>query len=1036
MDSNSSIDILTGANGVGPKTIPNFKEAGFETAEEVGNCTPEELDEKVSGVGYSTAISVLKHLEKNDLRDTSQRNKEQEQLVSLLRDLFEFDAQDRDFGMYKLMNANREEINQFIEEDLVRTIEEEIASIKDQFIQESNVEDVREEIISKLGSDAFDGDSLSTEAQQEINKRTQSKSRQELKNIESDIYNHIYQFFSNYYDSGDFISRRKRSHHEEPYSVPYDGSNTHFHWVTKDQYYSKTSENFTRFSFTHKNTKVKFVTENAELDESGVGNSEYFVMEDLSNREFESDQVEITFYRRMIGNDDLEEFDMTSQSRNKQETMNEIFAEKLEKELPVPKDQLETKLNEYTTRNQNDFFIHKNIDKFLESELEEYIKSEIVSFDPKSGFDGLTEVSMEKARVVNEITTDIISFVSQIEEFKRKIFEKNKFVKDSKSLVQVKNIPEEHYTKILSSESQLSEWEEFYNINTSELTEGSLKEYPSNQMMVDTSHFTKEIRTSEEPDNKLIKGDNYQALNFLQEKYQNSVKCIYIDPPYNTGNANFAYKDKYQRPTWLSMMYDRIKLGKKLLQEDGVIFASIDYREVENLTKIFNKIFGKENKVTSFIWKKRSGSNNLVDMVSTDHEYVLCYKKTSGNKVFKGEEKDFTSYSNPDDDPRGVWRSDNMKSPSTTRSERPESYYPIEQPETGKTYYPDGETTWRYSKEKMETLVEEDRISWPENPDGTPRLKRFKSEVDDHKPISSLIPDETEVDKEKDDIIYTNMNSTATFNQKAIFGNKVYDFPKPVSLIKTLINQVTEDNDIVLDFFAGSGTTAQSVTELNREHNENINYLLVEMLDEAFDITEERVKRTAYTREWKDGKPQLEEVNESEKQLELDVEVLELESYEESLDAIEFDKNQETLGSFNDTLIHYLLEFGTKDSPVFLDTDQLDKPLEYSLDLDMESKQVDVMTTFNYLIGLQEISESKVTINGNQYTIYKDPVTSTKVIWRHDSREISDYETEAEELNTKDYDTVYINGDSLIDNAKQITTKFKTAMMDTSGDNL
>jgi adenine-specific DNA-methyltransferase len=634
----------------------------------------------------------------------------------------------------------------------------------------------------------------------------------------------------------------------------------------------------------------------------------------------------------------------------------------------------------------------------------------------------------------------IISFLVQIEEFKRKLFEKQKFVTDSYELVPVSEISETHYETILSNDEQLYQWSDSYNVDASTITPFDLHNAPYSRMLVDTSLFEQSL-TTEHPDNLLVKGENYQALSLLRETYKESVKCICVDPPYNTGNANFAYKDKYQRPTWLSMLYDRLKLARTLLRDDGVVFVSIDHNEIERLKIILDDIYGEETHLGTFVWKRRINDPRTDTGISTDHEYVVVYGKTE-NAGILGEERDFEGYSNPDNDPRGDWLSRTLKN-QKDKHERPRLHHTIEDPETGNEFT----DTWRNEKESMQKLIEDDRIKWPDSEDGVPRRKIFKSEMDDRKPASSWIED-TASDVDPDEmadlysreVLETMRNEEGTKALNNIFGYKSYDFPKPPTLIKQLILWTVEEDDIVLDFFAGSGTTAQAVMELNQQRDESIRYILVELLSQAYDVTEERIRRLAYASEWENGEPQIEtettldEFNDDETQTPVAVQCLQLESYEQALDAVDFTDEQSTFAQHTDYLLNYMLDIETASSPTLLDADQLTRPTEYELNLDAQGNvTADVMTTFNYLLGLQNVVKQHTTIAGVDYTLYDGEIDGdqVRVVWRHDADEV-DYNEEWNGLDTDDYDRLYINGDSALSNATPIKQPFERQMFNTS----
>lgn len=346
-------------------------------------------------------------------------------------------------------------------------------------------------------------------------------------------------------------------------------------------------------------------------------------------------------------------------------------------------------------------------------------------------------------------------------------------------------------------------------------------------------------------ENLYIEGDNLEVLKLLQESYLGAIKMIYIDPPYNTGN-DFIYNDDFKKSVeeysesigefdeferrmfkntdsngrfhsdWCSMMYSRLLLARNLLRADGVIFISIDDNEVTNLRKICDEIFGVDGFVSEFVWKSRQNKDNRnVTGVSIDHEYIICYQKTSGLRAVKGSERKTEQYKNPDNDPRGAWASANMVG-LLPADQRPNCHYDLINPATGINYgKPD--LGWRYDKNTMRKLIEENRIIWPDSPSGRPRKKSFLSEISEVLPgYSSLVGTE----------IYTR---TATLELGKLFEKKYFDYPKPVQLIKEFINQATTKEDVILDFFSGSATTAHAVIQLNAEDCGNRRFIMVQL---------------------------------------------------------------------------------------------------------------------------------------------------------------------------------------------------------------
>ena len=359
-------------------------------------------------------------------------------------------------------------------------------------------------------------------------------------------------------------------------------------------------------------------------------------------------------------------------------------------------------------------------------------------------------------------------------------------------------------------------------------------------------------------ENLYIEGDNLEILKLLREDYLGKVKMIYIDPPYNTGN-DFVYEDDFSQAAsdyldnsgqvdfsgnrlvqntesngrfhtdWLNMIYPRLKVAKDLLADNGAIFISIDDNEVDNLRQLCDEVFGRESFVAQFIWKSRQNKDNRnITGVSIDHEYILCYSKRPGIRTMKGTERKTEQYSNPDNDPRGPWTSANMAG-LLSEDLRPNCHYDLINPETG-INYGRPKMGWRYDRNTMARLIQEKRILWPDDPNGRPRKKAFLSEIKETLPgYSSIVGQD----------VYTR---NATVEVEQILGGRYFDFPKPSQLIKDFIEQATDNDSIVLDFFSGSGTTAHSVMKINSESEDSHRKFIVVQLPELIDSKSEAYK--------------------------------------------------------------------------------------------------------------------------------------------------------------------------------------------------
>ncbi|MSM39378.1 MAG: site-specific DNA-methyltransferase [Geobacter sp.] len=374
--------------------------------------------------------------------------------------------------------------------------------------------------------------------------------------------------------------------------------------------------------------------------------------------------------------------------------------------------------------------------------------------------------------------------------------------------------------------------------------------------------------------NIYIEGDNLDALKLLQETYLNKIKMIYIDPPYNTGN-DFIYDDDFAEDTksffqrsnqtdeednrlianteangrfhsdWLSMMYSRLKLARNLIKDDGVIFISIDDNEIVNLRRVCDEIFGEDNFVETLVWKRRATAPND-RVVGKNHEYLLMYSRNMDTLRLhlqpRSEELN-SRYSNPDNDPLGPWVASDLSANGKGGRLTESCVFPIENPVTKESYNPPQNKCWLYNREKINQFMSEGRIGFRTNT-GTPFLKRYLSEVRQGSTLPTIM----------DSYGFSQDSAKET---RDLFNRDVFDFPKPIKLLKTIITTGSAENDLILDFFSGSSTTAQAVMQLNAEDNGNRKFIMVQLPEvcdeksEAFkagyktiaEIGKERIRR-------------------------------------------------------------------------------------------------------------------------------------------------------------------------------------------------
>ena len=313
------------------------------------------------------------------------------------------------------------------------------------------------------------------------------------------------------------------------------------------------------------------------------------------------------------------------------------------------------------------------------------------------------------------------------------------------------------------------------------------------------------------PNNMLIQGDNLEALRALMPYYAGQVKCIYIDPPYNTQSAFAHYDDKLEHSQWLSMMTPRLMLLKDLLAQDGSIWVSIDDREAHYLKVLMDEIFGRENFIANVIWEKKYAASNDALWLSNDHDHIFVYAKNKQiwkpNKLERSDQSN-AAYKNPDNDPRGNWQSDNYTC-NKSIEERPNLYYPITNPHTGEQIYPKKTAVWRYSQERHLANEQANLVYWGANgKNSVPRFKRLLSDVVDKGSVPRSIWNWEDVGHNQD----------AKREQLVFAPDMPFTTPKPERLIQRILHIATNPNDLVLDSFLGSGTTAAVAHKMGRRY--------------------------------------------------------------------------------------------------------------------------------------------------------------------------------------------------------------------------
>jgi adenine-specific DNA-methyltransferase len=985
----------------------------------------------------------------------------------LLRQLFQFDCADLDFGIYRILNYKRKQVEEFITHRLPQIVDEAFqayAEAEKENLQRE-IERKRREISQAFGEQAFDQQGQLQLAFRETPLGREYLALQERKaqyqvteDLKIRVYNDLYTFFSRYYEDGDFIAKRRYGRHET-YAIPYNGEEVVLHWATKDQYYIKTGERFKNYRFTVQDYAVSFELRNAATEQNNnKGEKRYFVLasDDPMVWDAATKTLTVFFEYRPLTDAEQKDYGRTEQQKP-QDKLNEEAAHAILEQVQDPalkallanaeaangQSLLMKHLTRFTRRNTSDFFIHKDLRGFLRRELDFFIKSECLLLDELLAQDeNLTHQHILRARVVRDIGHKIIDFLAQVEDFQKRLFEKKKFVIRTEYCLTIDRVPEALWDEVLQNEAQLAEWRELYAVNP-QPTKEFLRQHPT--LVVDTRHFSEDFKwrllahfddLDEALDGVLIKSENFQALNLLLEKYRGKVKCIYIDPPYNTGSDEFLYKDRYQHSSWLSMMADRLALARETLRNDGVIFVSIDDNEVHNLRHLMDMVYDSANFEFIIEWQARkSVSSDALLSYSQNHLLLYAKDKTTVDRqkanwrlpMTEGRGEEFA---NPDNDPRGPWKLEPLDAPEI----RPNLEYPIVNPKTGKTYLPTKGRHWRFPKEVMDRLLEEGRIVFGKTGKGRPALKRYLSEIEERGQVVTTWWDDVE----------TTTDGTKLLQD--IMGEKTFNNPKPVGLIVRICQLATSRDDVVLDFFAGSGTTAHAVINLNRRDGGKRKYILVEMGDWFETVMLPRIKKVVFCEKWKDGKPN------GGNGVSHFLKYLYLEQYEDTLNNLELPREQEgqlAWERFGDEyLLRYMLDFETQGSPCLLNLEQFQDPFTYKLKVqegdEIKERVVDLVETFNYLLGIHVKKMRQFQDNGHLYRAVlgeKDGkrivivwrplvgLNGNKTALRRDQRFIEGRVLPALLGEGKKPDRLLVNGICYVPDAEPIEPEFKRLMM-------
>ena len=865
-------------------------------------------------------------------------------LVRKLKEIFQIDRPELDFGVYRILNCRAVEINDYLENRLKAKVAESLATSGS-----ANMESLQKELHEKEAQYRADGINPDTVPKVLEIREKLAKYGTGTAEHENAVFTHLLTFFSRYYDKGDFISQRR--YKGDTYAIPYAGEEVVLHWANKDQYYTKSGENFSNYGFKlddGRTVRFRLITADTAKDNRKDNDKERrFVLIEPQTRtltddegdEYEEELLPVAEENGANGQELVLRFEYKAMPKgSKQEALvldavkkvlddASVKASWLDLSMREPTEKnpqrtmLEKCLTNYTTKNLADYFIHKDLGGFLRRELDFYIKSEVLHLDDVQNAEKFADIekNLRLIQTLRAIALDLITFLAQLEDFQKKLWLKKKFVVSTHYCVTLDRLPESLYPAIAANPKQWEQWDKLGMLDGKktdlfkQAKAGSvayLKEHP--YLMADTVLFDAAFKQAllasvdnldESLDGLLIHGDNFQALNLLQERYRNKVKCIYIDPPYNTDASSIVYKNGYKDSTWSSLMDNRLEVAKNYLTEDGIICAAIDDEEVIELRSILAQHFTKQVGVA--VVRSNPAGRKTKGKFAPAHEYGLFFGNSESSipQSLTKSDKSLARYPKEDEKGRFSWANFIRSGNNDRREDRPKLFYPIfvmandsiripkmvwdnasqsyllrEEPNHDEQIvYPimikDGkaiEKNWQRGHVRVPTELEEYRVRRTEN---------NKVNIDF----------KTRMDEESLPITWWDEKSYASANYgaselKELFSEKEFDFPKARQLVLDSLKAsgLKYEKTIALDYFGGSGTTGHAVISFNREDSGKRKYILVEQ-GEYFDtVLKPRIQKVVYSADWKDGKATAPQTGISHS-----FKVIKLESYEDTLNNLQ-----------------------------------------------------------------------------------------------------------------------------------------------------
>lgn len=943
------------------------------------------------------------------------------ELVKKLKEIFQIDKPELDFGIYRILNMRAKEINDYLDNKLKAKIQAALADAGN--ANKANLEQQLQAAIKAATDAGFEPEQ--SPKVQELKKQL-AATVSGASEHENAVYSHLLTFFSRYYDNGDFISQRR--YKGDTYAIPYAGEEVMLHWANKDQYYIKSGENFANYSFKladGRKVSFKLLTADTAKDNRKDNDADrrFVLIEphvraklDEEGEEYEQPYNAVEVVKTSVIQDgqavEIEELVIhfeykavkkgTKQDALVQDAISKILADsnvqqhwadlanRAPTETKPNRTELERHLTTYTQRNTADYFIHKDLGGFLTNELDFYIKNEVMNLDNLQNSEVFANIEKQLRMIqcLRMCSGEIISFLSQLENFQKKLWNKRKFVVDAEFLISIDYLSEDQLEVVSKNKSQWQQWVNLGLVDKPYDDTAILKGFRG--LTIDTELFDKSFKADvlsgiDELDNKvngiLIHGDNYQALNLLQSKYYKNIDGIYIDPPYNTDASAILYKNGFKDSSWLTLMFNRLELAKSLMKENTLLTVAIDDQEVSPLRVLMGEIFPKEAGVG--VVKVNPQSRKTKGKFSPVHEYAIFYGNSEDSipASIGYDEAKLGRYPLEDDLGHYSWMNFIRAGSNDKRQDRPKLYYPIVVTANDEIRIPKLE--WDDANQEylvLEEIQHDELLLYPDKFEDGRKIEknwqrghvRVAQEYSEYRVRrvrdgNICIDFKTRMDADALPTTWWDKKEYASANYgaaelKELFNDKPFDFPKAIGLVENSILACigkSKGEKTVLDFFAGSGTTAHASLNLRRSVNESLKFVIVEQGEYFESVLKARVQKVNYSPDWRAGKPLS-----RDKGLKSIFKVIKIESYEDTLGNIELKNSQAMADLFsesrtgidNEYHIKYMLETESRGS--LINVEHFRKPFDYKMNISADSagattqKNIDLVDTFNYLIGL------------------------------------------------------------------------------------